>query len=617
MLLKFLKGSRAIFLLCMIAAVLSTIADMLRPRIIQYTVDGILGDSSGSMPAFAASVIGRLGGIDYLASHLWIPALMVLAVTLLAAILKYVFRVLVAKGGERFVKTARDSIFDQLEHLPDSWHSAHSTGDIIQRCTSDVEEVKSFVGDYMVNLLSMALTLGFAIFFMCRVNLTLGLISLISAPLIILFSLWFHKKITETFMQCDIQEGILSSIAQENLTGVRVVRAFGREKAEQEKFEKQNLYVTKRWMMLNRFLCSYWLCSDIIIGFVNIAVLCVGTVLCINGKLTVGGLVAALSYLAMLVRPIRNMGRLISALSKTGVSLKRLREIMDAERETDMPDPVCAPLDRDIEFRNVTFAYPGASPILENVSFKIPAGTTLGILGSTGSGKSTLMQLLDRLLDLPEGSGSITIGGVDIKDMPRKWVRKNIGYVMQEAFLFSRSIKENIAIVSDKEDEDTVIRASKAACLDSAVEKFPSGYDTFVGERGVTLSGGQKQRTAIARALASDTPVIVLDDSLSAVDAQTDANIRRNLAHFMAGSTVIIISHRINSLMSADNIIVMERGRIKEQGTHEELVRLGGSYSRICGIQSGLLPEDTADLNEDKQIYGAKTAGQTPEEEAD
>ena len=299
----------------------------------------------------------------------------------------------------------------------------------------------------------------------------------------------------------------------------------------------------------------------------------------------------------MQVRPVRGMGRVLSEMSKTGVSMQRLLEIMAAPVEQDAPGADEPPMDGDIVFDHVSFAYPNSPELLHDVSFTIPAGTTLGILGGTGSGKSTLAHLLSRLYPLPADCGMIRVGGRDIQSMRSQWVRRNVGFVLQEPFLFSRSIAENISITRPELDLGEVRRSAKAACLERAVDEFPSGFDTFVGERGVTLSGGQKQRAAIARTLTQKAPILIFDDSLSAVDAETDAEIRANLKQYMGKATVILISHRITTLMAADQILVLENGTVTQHGTHTELVHEPGLYRTICKIQQGKELTDDAEGN--------------------
>ena len=317
-------------------------------------------------------------------------------------------------------------------------------------------------------------------------------------------------------------------------------------------------------------------------------VIVAGCVFCVNGKLTPGEYVAFVSYNSMLSFPIRRLGRMISEMSKAGVCLDRIGHIMNEPVEQDAPGSVEAPMDGDIEFSHVSFSYEGSSEVLHDVSFKIPAGSTLGILGGTGSGKSTLMLLLDKLYDIPEGHGRITIGGVDIRDIKTQHLRKNIAMVLQEPYLFSRSLRDNIGIAKEHLQLEDIQRAADAACLTEAIEGFTEGYDTFVGERGVTLSGGQKQRAAIARALTQDAPIMIFDDSLSAVDNQTDAKIRASLEERFGTATIIIISHRITTLSRADKVVVLDKGRITEQGTPEELKTSGGIYQKIYEIQLGI-----------------------------
>jgi ATP-binding cassette subfamily B protein len=312
-----------------------------------------------------------------------------------------------------------------------------------------------------------------------------------------------------------------------------------------------------------------------------------GAYFCIHGSLTEGEYIAFISYNSMLVWPIRQLGRMISEMSKAGVSIDRVFYIMDSPVEEDDADAVDAPMDGDICFEHVSFAYDNGPEILRDISFTMKAGTTLGILGGTGSGKSTMMLLLDKLYDLPEENGRITIGGTDIRKIRRSHLRRNIGMVLQEPFLFSRTVAENIAIASSQPDMDKVRAAAAAAALDETITDFARGYDTLVGERGVTLSGGQKQRAAIARMLIQDVPIMIFDDSLSAVDTQTDAKIRNAISQRFGSASVILISHRITTLSAADQILVLDQGRIAEQGTHEQLKAAGGIYQKIYETQTG------------------------------
>ena len=338
---------------------------------------------------------------------------------------------------------------------------------------------------------------------------------------------------------------------------------------------------------MGKTLSQFWSVSDIFSGLQVMLVVVFGAWYCVQGELEPGAYIAFISYNAMLVWPIRQLGRMISEMSKAGVSVDRLAYIMDSPAEQDDPDATDAPMDGDICFEHVSFSYDNGQKILEDVSFTVKAGTTLGILGGTGSGKSTLMLLLDKLYPLQEDCGRITIGGRDIRYIRTAHLRQNIGMVLQEPYLFSRTIAENLSITTDGLNMEAVRAAAEAAALDETVCAFAQGYETMVGERGVTLSGGQKQRAAIARTLMAQTPILVFDDSLSAVDTQTDAKIRAAIAQRFGKATVILISHRITTLSAADQIIVLENGRVAEQGTHEDLKCAGGIYQKIYETQSG------------------------------
>lgn len=587
MTLGFMRGSVGFFVTSIISALLLALLDTLSPKIISVTVDSVLGNEPAELPEWALSIINSLGGFEYFRHHLYYVALLLVVLAVFTAVFQYCNRVFNAKGAETLVKNMRDSIFTHIDRLPFSWHMKNQTGDIIQRCTSDVDNVKRFLSDQLTSVFRIIIMLCLSLYFMFSMNVKLALVAVAFMPFIIGYSALFHGKIGKRFEVCDENEGILSAIAQENLTGVRVVRAFGRERYEREKFTKQNEYYTGLWVNLHRTFSIFWSTSDLISGIWVMCIVVVGAVMCVRGDgMTAGKYIAFISYNAMLMWPIRQLGRMISEMSKTGVSLGRIYQIMSAEEEHDKPDAVTPDMHGDIVFDHVSFAYDGCPEILSDINFSIKAGTTLGILGGTGSGKSTLMYLLDRLYDIPEGCGKITIGGVDIADMKADWVRENVGMVLQEPFLFSKSIAENVGITKENIDLPEIREAARIACLDETVTSFSKGYDTFVGERGVTLSGGQKQRAAIARLIVQRTPIMVFDDSLSAVDTETDSKIRHALSENLGGSTVILISHRITTLMQAEKIVVLDKGRVAEEGTHSELISKGGLYKQIYEIQT-------------------------------
>ena len=586
---QFLKGAKRYFLVTILAAGVTALADMLQPQIIRAAVDCALGGKDPDYPDYVMDLVNSIGGFQYLGQHLWIMAAAILVVAVFQVLSNYTFRVYNTKASETLVKSMRDQLFSHIQHLPFSWHMKNKTGDIIQRCTSDIDTTKNFLSEQLTSVFRIVILLILSISFMTSMHGLLTVIALIPMPLIIGYSIHFHKKIHDGFMACDENEGKLSAMAQENLTGVRVVRAFGQERSEMDKFTKQNDYYTSLWVKMAKIMSRFWSVSDIFSGIQVMLVVIFGAYFCIHRSLTEGEYIAFISYNSMLVWPIRQLGRMISEMSKAGVSIDRVAYIMHSPVENDDPDATDAPMNGDITFDHVTFAYENAPELLHDISFTIKAGTTLGILGGTGSGKSTLMLLLDKLYLLDENSGRITIGGTDIKKIRTEHLRKNIGMVLQEPFLFSRTIAENIGITSPEIDIEAIRAAARAAALDETITSFAQGYETMVGERGVTLSGGQKQRSAIARMLTQETPIMIFDDSLSAVDTQTDAKIRQAISQKFGKTSVILISHRITTLSAADKIIVLDRGRIVEEGTHEELKQNGGIYQKIYETQSGSL----------------------------
>ena len=589
----FLIGAKRYFLFGACFAALVSVLDMISPKVISFMVDSVIGNEKPGLPAFLAGWLGRIGGIGALRAHpLWLASA-VAALGAASGLCRYLFRALNSRGAETFVERMRNELFGHIMYLPYTWIGENSTGDIIQRCTSDVQTIKRFVSEQMTALVRTFLLIILSIVFMSGIHVPVMLAATAYIPVIVGYSLFFHHKIGSAFEKADIEEGKLSAIAQENLTGVRVVRAFGREQYERERFEKQNIHYTDYWVHLIRLLSAFWSSGDVLTGLQTMTVVVTGACACVDHTLTAGGYIAMISYTLMLTWPVRTLGRVISEMSKAGISLDRLRYIMNCELEKAAEEALEPPMDRDIVFEHVTFAYEnGKEPVLRDVSLNIPAGSTIGILGGTGSGKSTLMYLLEKLYELPEENGRITVGGVDVRRISSHYLRRNVGIVLQEPFLFSRTLEDNIGIAQENISHDKIREAARIANMDETIESFACGYETFVGERGVTLSGGQKQRTAIAQMLIRKPPVMIFDDSLSAVDAETDRKIRIALKEQTRDATVILISHRIATLMHADRIVVLERGRIREEGTHEQLMKRQGLYRKIFDLQSAGAGED-------------------------
>ena len=592
LLLEFLKGSKLLFVLSILCSALMTFVDMLNPQIIRGTIDNAIGGKASDFPVFVNEMVDRLGGFGYIGQNLWIPALAIACLGLIRVAAQFGTTMLNTSGSEVLVKNMRDTLFSHISRLPYSWHMKNSTGDIIQRCTTDVDRMRTFVAEQLTAVFRILILIIMSLYFMFSMDVKMALIATAPIPVILAYSVIFRKEMHTGFRECDENEGKVSDIVQENLTGVRVVRAFANEKLERDRFEKMNDYYCSLWVHMGHVIGKFFSIQDVLCGLQVLLVTVFGAVLTVKGEMTAGEYIAFVSYNGMLSFPIRRLGRMLSEMAKAGVSLDRLAYIMDSEEEHDDPDAVDWDMTGDIRFEDITFAYEEGHNVLENINIDIPAGSTLGILGGTGSGKSTLMLLLDKLYDIPEGSGRITIGGQDIRKIRTNHLRRNIAMVLQEPYLFSRSLKDNIGIAREHLQLDDIERAAEAACLTEAIEGVSDGYDTFVGERGVTLSGGQKQRAAIARALTQNAPVMIFDDSLSAVDNQTDAKIRASLEERFGTATIIIISHRITTLSRADKVVVLDKGRIIEQGTPGELKTAGGIYQKIYDIQLGIRGEE-------------------------
>ena len=580
-----LKGSILLYLVSVACNLIVMLLNVLIPQVIGVAIDSVIGDEP--VEGVFALIVNAVGGADFVKQNIWMVAVAILVLAAGMAVFRYVHSYTNVCANEKFMQRTRGELFSRIQRLPLSWHTVHRTGDIIQRCTSDTQTILNFISNQMMQLIRIVALIVLSLVFMFIMNWQLALIAAVFVPLVVGYSLIFYSRAGKKFRQCDEEEGVLSTIAQENLTGARVVRAFGRERYERDKFTKQNVYYTGLWVKLERFLAMYWVSSEFLTALQLLCIIAVGTVFCIRGSLTDGQFVAFVSYNAMLIGPVRQLGRIVSNMSKAEVSLERIGEILNSEPEEYGEDE--GELSGDIVFKNVGFSYEQGKPVVKNINLTVPQGTTLGIIGGTGSGKSTLTYLLDGLYTPDEGE--ISIGDRNIKDIPLKTLRKNIGLVLQEGYLYPKTVGENIAIAAKDAEPAAIRHAAQVACVDANVTAFENGYDTIVGERGVTLSGGQKQRVCIARTLMRGAPVLIFDDSLSAVDSDTDAAIRKNLAKEWSGATVIIISHRVTTLMHADNIIVMENGEIAESGTNDDLYAKNGIYRRIFDMQMSLPDE--------------------------
>lgn len=580
------------FLWALIATIMMVIIGFLTPLLLSEIVDSILGSEPFTMPDFLMNPINALGGRDFLRQNLWIPALALILMNVVNGVFTFIKGRSSAIASENIARKLRNDLYRHLQHLPFAYHVKAQAGELIQRCTSDVDTIRRFLAVQVMEVVNTVLMVVIAMGILLPRSVPITLYSLILVPPLFVFATWFFKMVHKSFEVADEADGVLNAVLQENLSGVRVVRAFGQQEREVEKFDRVNNDLRKKNLRLNELLAIYWGGGDAISMTQTLLTLVVCIIYACNGWITVGTLIVFTSTLGMLLFPIRQLGRTLSDAGKAMVSMKRVQAILHEEAEPDEPNALKPDLHGDIVFDHVSFAYPDDNVlVLRDVSFTIPAGKTAAVLGGTGSGKSTMMYLLQRLYT--PTSGKITIGGVDIQQIDRKYLRAHVGLILQEPFLYSKSIRENVGITAPEQEAERIEHAADIASASGFIAKADKGWETVVGERGVTLSGGQKQRIAIARTLLKDNNILIFDDSLSAVDTETDAQIRAALRHEQKDVTTLIISHRVTTLSQADLILVLENGQISQQGTHAELCSQPGLYQRINSIQNALEEELT------------------------
>ncbi len=595
-----MQGNILLYSGAVVAICLATFFSIISPLVLKFTIDSIIGSHPMEIPVWIENIIKYLGGRESLLANLWLVGLVLVGLTLLRGVFLFLKGKWSADAAESTAQNIREKLYDHLQHLPYDYHVKSKTGDLIQRCSSDVDMIRKFLAIQFVEIGRSVFMLIFTAYIMFTLSVKMTLIAMAIIPLIFIFAVVFFLKIKQVFKLSDEAEAEMSTVLQENLTGVRVVRAFARQKFEIEKFEKKNSNYRDITYKLIRLLAAYWAISDLFCMAQIGAVLIVGSYFAANNLLTLGTLVVFITYEGMLLWPVRQMGRILADMGKAFVSLERIQEILDETPEKTSTDKIKAKITGDIIFKNVSFSYDNENPVLNDISFTVQAGQTVAILGATGSGKSSLVHLLAGLYDYRKGS--ITIGGHEVKEIDKKWLRRNVGLILQEPFLFAKTIKENISLAKKEADEAEVFESARTAAIHDVILEFDNGYQTFVGEKGVSLSGGQKQRIAIARTLINDCPILIFDDSLSAVDTETDATIRQQLKTIKSETTTFIISHRINTLAEADFILVMENGKIVQKGKHQQLIEEPGMYKRVWEAQSMLY----AEMNDKRGINNAK-----------
>jgi ATP-binding cassette subfamily B protein len=537
---------------------------------------------------FVDNILGASSALQ----TLLLAALVFVGIALVQGAFTFLSGSLASRTAEGIARRLRNDLFDHIQRLSFTYHDTTPTGELISRCSSDVDAIRRFFADQAIGfgrIMLLFLVNFIAIF---RLNAQLALLSVIAVPIIVLTSYLFFRRISEAYEAYQEQEAVLSTTLQENLSAVRVVKAFSRQSFEIEKFEKDNWEKFQRGRHLLTMHSFFWPVSDTLAGFQTIAGYAIGAIMTMNGDISIGTYLAYVGMLIWIIWPMRTLGRLIVQMSTGLVSFMRVAEVLKERRE---PMSQGGRIDRnafhgEVVFQGVSFAYSSGERVLQDISFHAKPGAAIGLLGPTGSGKSSLVNLLPRFYDYT--SGSITIDGVELKQLSRNFLRQQIGIVEQEPFLFSRTIRENITYGVDHHvDDEHVETAAEAAAIHEDILRFPEAYNTLVGERGVTLSGGQKQRVAIARALLKDPRILILDDSTSSVDMETEGLIRRALHRLMQGRTTFIIAHRIQSVMNADLIMVLEDGRIVQHGQHHELIQVDGIYRSIYRMQTRMEDE--------------------------
>lgn len=604
-----MEGYRLLYVGAIATLAGATTLNYLAPLVGSATLDlAISNRQSAEVPEISRRIVELLGGTEFLRDRLWLGALFMAALTAAGGAFTFLKGRFAALAADGIARRQKNHLYDHLQHLPTRYHDKASSGDLVQRCTSDVETVRQCLATQIVEIGNAAILIATALPLMLLLSPRMTAMSFALVIPIILWGFFYFRRVRSAFREADEAEGRMTSVVQENLTGIRVVRAFARHDFENKRFAGPNAEYRDHNLRLIRLMAWYWPTSDLACLAQNGIVLIGGAWLVAHNQLTVGTLFAFMTFLNMLLWPVRQMGRILTDLGKTVVALGRLGEILAVREEGSGEtgqEPVGPETRGRIEFIDVVFAHERAADgtnssietagtpsetvpphALNGVSFTIDAGETVAILGPSGSGKSTLIHLLLRLYDAQ--SGRITLDGRDITGLDRKSLRARFGVVMQEPFLYSKTLRENIRLARVSASDSEVTDAAGIAAIHDTIAGFDHGYDTLIGERGITLSGGQRQRVAIARAVLRDPPVLVLDDALSAVDSETESAVIDALRQRRGKRTTILIAHRLSTLAHADRIVALEHGRVTQIGTHDELVSAQGLYRRLWHIQTNL-----------------------------
>ncbi len=568
---RMITGFRMLYLGAVFSIAVAAIARTSTFLLLRYLVDDVLNQ-----------------GLQL--DRLWLLALGFVALAVIEGSATFLRGKLASQSAEGITRRLRNYLFDHLQRLPFTYHDHTRTGELIERVTSDVDAMRRFYSEQAVEAGRILALFIFNLVALISLNARLGLLSIVFMPAIIALSFWFFKRITKAYEEYQDQEARLSATLQENLTGVRVVRAFARQAFERDKFETENMEKYRRGRKLLLMHSAYWPVSDVLCFLQMLLIYYLGARAAIDGSITGGTYLAVAGMVVWIIWPMRNLGRIIVQASSALVSYRRVVDIIREVREDLDTGRHNGKLQGEVAFDNVCFEYNEGEHVLDKITFRCKPGEVVALVGPTGSGKSSLVNLLPRFYNY--NCGSLELDGVEITEYPVHWLRQQLGIVEQEPFLFSRTIRENIAYGVERQVEDgEVEEAARAAAIHDVILSFPEGYDTLVGEKGVTLSGGQKQRVAIARTLLKDPSILILDDSTSSVDTGTEVLIQQALDRLMLGRTSFVIAHRVQTVMRADKILVLDQGRIVQQGTHRELIEQDGLYQRIYELQARIEQE--------------------------
>lgn len=576
---RLLSGYRLLYAVANVCVGFAAASRTIFYYLIQYLIDDVLNQPGMStrLPWVALSFLGLalLEGLFTFLSGRWAAA-----------------------AAEGITIRLRDYLYDHIQRLSFAYHDKTPTGELIQRATSDVEALRRFFAEEGIGAGRIAFLFIVNFIAIMTLNVRLALSSVVIMPIVFAVSIWFFRRIEQLYEKFQEQEAQLSTVLQENLTGIRVVKAFARQPYEQEKFEVENRERFRRGKRLLLWHALFWPITDIVVGLQMLIGFYIGAMRAIRGEITIGTYLAYAGLLIWLIWPLRNLGRLIVQMSMGLVSFSRVAEIIRQEREPLLEGTyqLEGSLRGEIIFDQVNFAYASEEAVvLHDISFVLPAGQVLAITGATGSGKSTLVNLLLRFYEY--SSGRILLDGVELNEYPRRTLRQQIGLVQQEPFLFSRTIRENIMYgVERTVTEEEMVAAAQAAAIHDVILTFPEGYNTLVGERGVTLSGGQKQRVTLARTFLKNPRILILDDATSSVDTETEAAIRDALVQLMPGRTTILIAHRVQTLMQANLVLVLDKGRIAQAGSPDDLLAQPGPFQRLYDLQSRIEEEVEAEV---------------------